>query len=98
MRSGIKQARVRRQSPQVRKGSGWSLYDETPVIEVQRAKPSKLLASSRSSRTTMKTARHHVAVPRVLTANRRINHQPSPMHVADSKHHPLSKRRVVREN
>ena len=43
------------------------------MVEQQGAQSGKLLASSSSSRATVKTTGHHVTVPGVLIANRRIH-------------------------
>jgi hypothetical protein len=52
---------------------GWSLHDKTTVIEQQRTPSGEFFASSSSSRATVQTTGHHIAVPRVLMANRRIH-------------------------
>jgi len=52
---------------------GWSLHDKTAVIEQQRTQAGKLLAPAGPSRATVQTTGHHISVPSVLIANRRIH-------------------------
>jgi len=64
----------------------WSLHDKTAVIEQQRTQAGQApLAPAGPSRATVQTTGYHIAVPSVLTANRRIHDQHSSMKVANTK-------------
>jgi hypothetical protein len=49
------------------------LHDKTAVIEQQRTQAGKLLAPAGPSRAAVQTTGHHISVPGVLIANRRIH-------------------------